>query len=365
MLLARVISIALLISIALVASSLGDVRADESSSAEAIEATSRYRAMRTFDVDLPHVAWKALGEQLDFRAGGGPLIDVVRSEGAIRFDRDGDGEAESTLSGDTAFHVFKRAAPSKDARAWRAALRFRNTAAGWQYAASGAMRFKVNGEAVLIFDANTNGRYDDIGTDAMLVGVGKTAWPLSSTVHLRTASGERVLHDLTLTAGGGSLVARPYRGAVGRLDLRSDFVSKGRLLAARVVSSDGRHSFELAFAESGRLVPVGPYQLHSARVGLGTDTVHARTGRAAPMQVQPDKPTVLSWGGALTAEFEYQRQGNQVVFQPERMWFYGRAGETWERWTPFGDSPQFIVRAGARGADGVRPEIARAVFTGC
>ena len=107
-------------------------------------------------------------------------------------------------------------------------------------------------------------------------------------------------------------------------------------------------------------MPAGRYALHSGKLGLGENVVRFTGGRAQALEVAQADTTVVAAGGPLSAEFAYQRSGAEIVFSPAGLRYFGRAGEEYVSWQPFGKSPVFTVTDA-----GTRKEIAKAIFTGC
>jgi hypothetical protein len=212
---------------------------------------------------------------------------------------------------------------------------------------------KIDGQQIQIIDQNLNGRFDEVGKDAMIVGRGNQAHFLSEVINVRGK-----LYDLEVAPDGTAAQWNPYEGERGRLDLTTEFASKGKLLGAVVVSGDGRKSFTL---DRGALdVPAGDYVLHQGRIGLGRNVVAFSRGLTGTLTVDPGETRRLALGEPLTIDFKYVRQPGRVIMAPQLVSYLGKSGERYEQWTPFGGSPQFEVKDMETGK-----QLALAVFGGC
>ncbi|HRV81168.1 MAG TPA: hypothetical protein P5218_07025, partial [Planctomycetota bacterium] len=167
------------------------------------------------------------------------------------------------------------------------------------------------------------------------------------------------LHNLTVAADGSSLELVPFDGPTGTLNLESKMDSKGKLLSALVVSEDGQQCFDLAGASAGLALPTGTYHLHRGRLGLGNATVQIDGTDMKPMVVEAGSSQQVAWGSPVRAEFDYQREGSQITFQPDQVWLTGAAGERYLGWSPIGKSPEFSIVERNLGT-----EIEKALFPG-
>ena len=129
-------------------------------------------------------------------------------------------------------------------------------------------------------------------------------------------------------------------------------------VAQFVRSEDGQMFFDLAKATTPTRVPASRYAILTGRLGLGGDRVTVRSGRAKPVEVQADGNAELAWGGPVNAEFSFERGQGQVHLTPDKVWYYGVAGEEYSSWTPLGESPTFTI------TDASGKEVARAYFPG-
>ena len=78
-----------------------------------------------------------------------------------------------------------------------------------------------------------------------------------------------------------------------------------------------------------------------------------------PFEVKEGHSVPLNLGGVIKAEFTYARSGDKVQMSPDKVWYYGPAGEEYQVWAPIGKSPTFTIRDKDSGN-----ELARAFFPG-
>lgn len=319
-----------------------------------------YQAFRRFPFELPGETWRGVGEAIELPGLGGARFRAELAGEGLRLDTDGDGEFDRVLEGRLdeasgerrAFCLLSRALP--DGRTRRYAVRLRDHGTGWQWSSSGAFAGRIGDVRLLLFDQDGNGRFDDIGEDALVLGGGTIACYLSEVISV----GGKLLR-LEVEPDATALVLSPYDGPTGVLDVRSALDTRGKLLAAIVQSEDGRYSFDLARAADGLRVPAGTFRIVRGKLGLGKSFVRIIAGRTSGLVVEPGGRTVLEWGGPVVAEFEYDRRGGLVQLDPLRVWYYGAAGEEYVGWTPIGKSPVFTVKERALGT-----ELAKATFPG-
>ncbi|MFT7486830.1 MAG: hypothetical protein ACI9F9_002686 [Candidatus Paceibacteria bacterium] len=308
-----------------------------------------FRTLRTWDVHLPAEAFAPIGKSIPFAAAGASGLKVAIEEGSLRIDRNGDGELDGkveTPSEDkkSQLVVFRLNEGTENESSY--AIRVRNDGR-WSYAPAGAMEGKAGNTRFMIFDQNSNGRFDDYGVDAMIVGRGKTASFLSHSIHI-----DGKLHQLSISADGKTASLAAFAGATGKLDLGSELTTKAKMRSVIVNSENGEHSFELSralMAKGGLSVPAGNYVLHSAQVVLGKSHADMTTGNSKPVSVEAGKTATLSWGGPVNAKFGYKRGGDELQIAPGDILYYGSAGEVYSNFMPLGSSPRFAIKEKATG----------------
>lgn len=253
---------------------------------------------------------------------------------ALLIDADGDGSLETRVEGDKGFVVL-----AKDGRRYGVRL---TAAPQWAFEAGSVVQGKIGSTRIRVIDQNHNGRFDDIGEDALVVGNGRAASFLSETI---TIDGQ--LRTIKVSPDGTKLSFGKFDGETGKLSLHA--VTDGKVMAAVLNSKDGRHSVHLSKQDAEVSVPAGDYVLHSGVLSMSGSRVTMQTGRSKAIKVGSDAEVKLSWGGPAKAEFAYADQGDQLVFDPNRIWYYGAVDEEYRNWNPVGKSPLIVVTDKATG----------------
>ncbi len=300
---------------------------------------------RDWKIRLPAETAAEVGTALRFKETLGADFAAGLDGLTLLVDADGDGELETKVKGEAGFVVLTKGDK-------RYGIRLK-AAPNWVFAPGSTMAGEIEGVRVQIIDQNLNGRFDDFGEDAMVVGRGKTAAFLSKVIDL----GDGRLVSIEVAADGSKLGYQAYTGATGRLDL--GIVTSGKVLAAVLQSRDGAYSVACSGAEKELLLPAGDYRFHSGLISLGGNRVNVQTGRSKTVTVPANGEAALELGGPITAAFNYARSGNEFQFDPNAIWFHGKAGEEYVGWEPLGKSPKISILAGKSGR-----EIAQAYFPG-
>ncbi|MFT4550372.1 MAG: hypothetical protein ACI8XO_005041 [Verrucomicrobiales bacterium] len=319
-------------------------------SASAEKVALKYKTYRDWDFVLPNESFLRVSGDFRFPDSSPSVFKTKQDGAALRIDRNADGDLEAVVEGIGGLVTL--AGKTHDGDKFLYALRLIKTNAGWGYAASGAALGMIDGQKVRIIDQNNNGRYNDYGSDAMLIGQGRYATFLSEVINVRGK-----LYSVEVSADGMSLSYEPYSGERGTLDLTTQFATKGKLLSAIVRSADGKNSFDMT---GGPLeIPAGPYELDHGKIGVGRNVVTFTKGDLQSITVEPGSTSSLALGGPINIKFDYVLQAGQVIMDPKLVSYVGRAGEVYASWNPFGGSPQFDVRDTSTGE-----QIALAVFGG-
>ncbi len=333
--------------LALAGQSFAALPVGASVSAEMLELT--YRPSRDWKIELPAETYRKVSGELP----GGFVTRV--DGGKLLVDCDGDGTPEREVEGKLDDQKVRRAmvvCRNSDGRTLAYRLMFADV--GWLFAPGGMAVGKLGRVKLSIIDQDGDGRFDGYGTDALIVGTGNRAHFLSKVISVGGS-----LYSIDVAPDGTHLSYEPYEGESGVLDLTTAHKAQAKLLSAIVVSEDGSYSFDLAGAPDGLRVPAGTYRLRGGRLGLGKTRVEVRADKTEPLRVEPGKRLNVHWGGPVRAEFAYQRRGSKVAFSPDKVWYYGAAGEEYLDWKPIGKSPEFTVRDKESGK-----ELAKAVFAG-
>lgn len=318
-----------------------------------------HKSYRTWGIELPAEQFRPIADGFAVPNASGDRFAVLADGAGISVDTDGDGTPDTTIAGKevdgvrTAYATLTGISPAGNPIKYSA--RLIDQGQGWQYAPGSAAVGKIGDTRVRVIDQNNNGRYDDYGADAMVVGRGSFASFLSRVISI-----DDTLYEIEVAPDGTSLDYQPFAGKSGTLDVVSGCDSNAKVLAAVLRTPDGQVSFDLAASATPTRVPVGNYVMSYGRLGLGTGFVEVLPGKSNWIRVADGETTRFEWGGPVKAEFQYARQGDQVAFSPEHVWYYGAAGEQYTSFTPFGASPQFIIRDAETDA-----EIETAIFGGC
>lgn len=311
---------------------------------------TNYKTYRDWDLVLPRESFARVSG--DFRFPGiSPATFKTELDGsALRIDKNGDGQMDAKVEGETGVVTFR--GETKDGDRFRYSVRLRKTSAGWHYAASGAALASIDRQKVRFIDQNNNGRYDEYGTDAILIGQGRYASFLSKVINVRGN-----LYSIDVSRDGRRLSYEPYAGEHGTLDLTTRFATKGKLLSAIVRSEDGMMSFNVTGKPMA--VPVGKYHLYHGSIGLGRNVVKFSKGKVGWITVATGEKRSVAFGEPVQIDFSYIEQPGRVIMAPQLVSYVGRAGEVYDQWTPFGGSPRFEVKDADTGK-----RIALAIFGG-
>lgn len=317
--------------------------------ADNADASLRYRSYRNWSVNLPAEQWFKVNDGIRIKHAGGDRFAAKLDGERLQFDTDGDGQIDRTIKAlvdrDTKVSTSRVILTGKtvDGRPLKYAVRLRKDQGGWEWAPGGAMIGTLESKAgpipVKVIDQNGNGRFNDVGQDAMIVGSGNDATYLSQTVVLGNE-----LRQFSISADGEKMKTESFAGKTAKLDLTTSFDAKAVLLAAIVQSKDGKNSFNVASAKGAVTVPAGTYEIVSGTVGLGKQRVGVRQGRMKPIVLAENAIQSIDWGGPVKGEFDFVRVAGQVQFSPDTVWFYGDAGEEYYGWAPCGKSPEFTVK---------------------
>lgn len=321
-----------------------------------------YRGFRSFEFELPDEVFAPVGDGFPIAHAGGERFAARLDGQNLLVDVLGDGSFKAKIEpppAGTTVNVTLRG-KAVDGSPVNYAARVRMGQGGFEYASSGALVGNVGATKIVIVDQDLDGVNGEPGEDALVVGRGRVALPMSRVVMLDDGS----LYDAALD--GTTLVLRPYTGAVGSLDLLSKFETRAKLTTLQVAGDDDVY-LDLARAQAsaaagavgGVKVPVGSYSLEHAVLALGDQRVTISNGRMAPIEVAADATVTPEWGGPLTAEFISNEVAGTFTFVPDEVWYRGRAGEEYSQWSPRGASPRFVIVEAETGA-----EVASGIFAG-
>ena len=183
-----------------------EVQTPGSAPAKTLELT--YKTYRDWDLVLPQESFARVSGDFHFPSlSSSPFI--ARLDGsALRIDRDADGEVDAKVEGAEGLVTLRAQTEAGDKL--RYSVRLKRTNAGWVFAASGAALGILDGQKIRIIDQNNNGRYDDYGEDAMVIGQGRYASFLSRVINVRGK-----FYSIEVSGDGRTLNYRPDVGATG------------------------------------------------------------------------------------------------------------------------------------------------------
>ncbi len=284
---------------------------------------------------LPGEAATPVATGFDFQAGIGAEFRAGVDGESLRIDADGDGQLETLVEGDEGFVVLEHG----DRRYGVSLVK----QGEWRFVAGSVVQGDLAGTKIRVVDQNHNGRFDDVGQDAMVIGNGRAASFLSEVVSI-----DGQLRRIEVAADGSELRFSPFAGETAKLSLHA--VTDGKVMAAVLNSTDGRYSVHLSKHDVDVVVPAGNYELHSGVLSLAGSRVDMVKGRSKAFSVSRDGVEQLAWGGPAKAEFAYQKAGGELKFDPKAIWFYGAKNEEYKNWNPVGKSPLITVVDRSTGA---------------
>jgi len=294
-----------------------------------------FKQVKKWDIQLPNESWTTIRSDVQIPNGEADGFVVDNGPFKLQIDTDGNGRTDEVVKGISGEALLK--GKHSDGTKFQYALRIRKNQDNWQFACSGMMTAKVNGIQVAIIDQNNNGIWNEIGTDAMIVGKSSAASYLSKVINVK---GE--LFTLAVNAQGDSATLQPYQGESGTINVVEKYNSKGKLTSAVFTSVDGEMSFDLAQAKNGLRVPINEYELSSATAQKSVESVRIRRGSMRGITVKNGDEQVVAWGGPLRIEFTHHRTDpeNVTVNLPT---FFGDAEEEYYDFFPGGKSPKILV----------------------
>jgi len=295
----------------------------------------KYKTYRDWDLVLPQESFTRVSGDFHFPDLSSSRFTTKLDGSALRIDKNADGKVDAKVEGESGLVTLR--SKNEAGTKFLYSVRLQKNNAGWFYAASGAALGIIDGQKIRIVDQNNNGRYDEYGMDAMVVGQGRYASFLSKVINVRGK-----LYSIEVARDGHSLTYEPYAGESGTLDLTTQFATKGKLLSAIIRSWDGTTSFNMTGQPMA--IPTGDYQLFRGRIGLGRNVVNFSKGKVKPINVAANRKRSIAYGEPLNIDFTYVRQPGRVIMAPQLVSYVGRAGEIYDDWTPFGGSPKFEVK---------------------
>ena len=185
---------------------------------------------------------------------------------------------------------------------------------------------KVLNTSLLLFDDSGNGRYDDLGRDALLAE-GRPVTLVSRQVVL-----DGKLYELLVHPAGQTLEVRPLEGVqTGTVNLfmaykRAQKAENLKIHTLVISSRDGAFSFNEAHPSLE--VPAVAYDLVFGLFERAAETVVLKKGERTSFQVEVAKTASPAWGAPIELTFTAESNGKQVtVTKPV---FRGAGSEVYE-----------------------------------
>lgn len=209
------------------------------------------------------------------------------------------------------------------------------TSPNWVYRRAGFMFGAVDGVRVTLIDDNSNGKYNDLGTDAIIVGKSKFAAPLGKMIV--TPKG---CYDVSVNADGSAATFTKANPTTGRLDMVRKFNARGKL--AYVVISNGDSFFDMASISPKAGMPVGEYKLIKGKVvARRAMSCEIQAGKMPSISVSASEDiTYVEWGGdparkgVFHAEISATRSGKEVTCHMNNFHVFGVLQEEYTNFTP-------------------------------
>lgn len=306
-----------------------------------------HKRYRDWTIELPKETFTAVGDEISLQDGKYSFAAAMEGSNLL-LDLNADGSTDVRISGEEGSALLR----SEDG--FRYAIRLKSGPNGWYFACSGAQVGKLEGTRISLLDQNNDGYFGEVGVDAILVGQGKIATWLGSTLLL-----DGKVRSLQFDSIDQQIMLADFEGEMGSLSVAAGFQGKGKILSAVVRSMDGQHCLDLAGHAGPVQVPAGSYRILSGKIGLGEQAVMIAPGTAGALKVSPETAQSFHWGGPVRAEFEFERGSGKIAFSPDQVWYYGSSGEEYVQWKPVGKSPVFYIIDSAN-----KQEVASAVFPG-
>ncbi|MCZ7644371.1 MAG: hypothetical protein M5U26_03670 [Planctomycetota bacterium] len=278
------------------------------------------------DLGLPH---DGVGKDGKPRPALFATYRVAGRQAALWVDLDGDGQQEPSEFAPVAEgqelgpFVYQASYEDGTSGPYLFKLQHLGEAGKFRLTRCQAKQFKVKGQVLLLCDDNGNGRYDDLGKDALLIQ-DQPVTLLSRQIYL----GEQ-LHELLVHPAGQTIEVRPLANLeFGEVDLLHLFKSPQksenlRFLTLIVQGKDG------AFPFDGRLrtrkLPVGAYDLVFGLLERSNELVMLKRGERTSFVVESAKVATPAWGGPVLGVLEVENDGKALKVNAPK--FLGQGSE--------------------------------------
>jgi hypothetical protein len=294
-----------------------------------------FKQVKKWNIKLPNESWSTIRDELRIPNGEASGFMVDNGPFKLQIDTDGNGRTDDVVKGVAGDALLK--GKHEDGTKFSYAVRVRRERDSWQFACGGLMTGKIHGVQISLIDQNNNGIWNEIGTDAMIVGKGSAASYLSKVINVKGQ-----LLEFSVNEQGNSATLSPFQGETGVINAVEKYNSKGKLTSAVFSSVDGDYSFELSSASKGLTVPINEYELSSATAAKSVEHVRIRRGGMRGITVKTGDERFVEWGGPLRIEFTHYRTDEETV-TVNLPTFFGNAEEEYYDFFPGGKSPKILV----------------------
>lgn len=181
---------------------------------------------------------------------------------------------------------------------------------------------EIEGQKIVLLDDSGNGRFNDAGRDAMILGDAPVAM-LGKHILI----GEN-FYELLVQEAGLTLEYRPAKLEHGWVDLIEKFKppQKSETLRIHALIINGpMGSFSMSPQRRNVKVPAGAYDIVFGLFERAKETVYMKSGEKTTFTVSPLKVATPQFGGEVKAIFDVSFDGKEVVIGAPT--FIGELGE--------------------------------------
>jgi len=276
---------------------------------------------KPLDLDLPHE-----GKGKDDKPR--PALQAVLKGGSIWVDMDGDGKAGSNEVGRAdnpdGIGPFIWECSYQDGTTGSYAFRFMpmGEEGKFKFVRQFARLAKIAGKNVLFFDDNGNGRYDDIGKDAVM----QEGKPATFLGHQIIVDGK--LFEIVVPPACQTIQVRPAKVETGKVDMFNSFkqpmkADNLRIQTVIIQSKDASFSFDQQNPQAD--VPVGAYDIVFALIERNQESVIMRKGERTSFAVEANKAATPTWGSPIKMTYSCDSDGRRIIVNKPA--FHGASGE--------------------------------------
>ncbi len=259
-------------------------------------------------------------------------------------DTNGDDKLDTKLKSNVDSAVLSLTNPDGTKRPY-AIRAYKGRDGSWGIQRNGMAQGTVGKTKVTFIDDDSNGYWNDYGSDAVAVGEAGYAAPLGTVLSI-----EGKLYQIRVDKQGGRFWTKAYTEAAGTLDMKKNFKANGDL--AWCVVGNGEHFFDAATAaKGGMLVPAGNYNLVIGELRRGKMSCRIRQGTMEAIAVSSGQTAAPTWGMDVKIEFTYEVSGGKVQIHSSEVRIVGSAKEEYHTFKPQAITPRVQVKDKKSGKD--------------